>query len=420
MRSALLETRPPNGIRESNTAPTSPPDDNTPSPFQRNIEASATVGTPPASPGAARRARDDDVFLRLAGVGNDNTPQGVVKEIALKRVSGSGGNNTSAWLQCTHVAEGHAGAALALAATNNMLFSGGVDRTVRGWDFRAGAEAWRGWCGGGVAALAAGEPDARDSRLVLAAAGAAVRMFDTRSRTPVTTLWSSGATGPCPANRGVGGEVAVTALALTQNHRLYTAAGDKLRLWDLRMMECVCKLWTGHAAAVMCLSVGRAPHGDLVATGSKDHYVRTLDMLPQDTGNWEASNRWLLEPPHYDGVQALALCQDDAVLYSASRDTSLKRWSLTDHTLTHGVMNAHKGWVTGVCAVGSGSDLLVGSCGRDAALRLWSPALRPAAPAAALPDLPHALRAHPQPDMRILYTAGNGGEVRAWRVTLEQ
>nr|XP_049692425.1 kinesin-like protein KIF21A isoform X2 [Helicoverpa armigera] len=504
--SALLDTRPPNGIRESNTAPTSPPDDNTPSPFQRNIprrgsvrlrdlgvigreedpmtqslmepstprpaplsrvpsapgslrglqplnnttsvlaspvavrrpgappesprpprrhhnltkpaslEASATVGTPPASPGAARRARDDDVFLRLAGVGNDNTPQGVVKEIALKRVSGSGGNNTSAWLQCTHVAEGHAGAALALAATNDMLFSGGVDRTVRGWDFRAGAEAWRGWCGGGVAALAAGEPDARDSRLVLAAAGAAVRMFDTRSRTPVTTLWSSGATGPCPANRGVGGEVAVTALALTQNHRLYTAAGDKLRLWDLRMMECVCKLWTGHAAAVMCLSVGRAPHGDLVATGSKDHYVRTLDMLPQDTGNWEASNRWLLEPPHYDGVQALALCQDDAVLYSASRDTSLKRWSLTDHTLTHGVMNAHKGWVTGVCAVGSGSELLVGSCGRDAALRLWSPALRPAAPPAALPDLPHALRAHPQPDMRILYTAGNNGSVRCWRV----
>ena len=53
------------------------------------------------------------------------------------------------------------------------------------------------------------------------------------------------------------------------------------------------------------------------------------------TGSWEASNRWLLEPPHYDGVQALALCHDDAALYSASRDTSLKRWSLTDHTLTH-------------------------------------------------------------------------------------
>ncbi|XP_022822268.1 kinesin-like protein KIF21A isoform X3 [Spodoptera litura] len=498
--SSLLDVRPSNGVRESSTAPTSPPDDNTPSPFQRNtqrrgsvrlrdlgvigrdedpmtqsmvepasprpiplsrvpsapgslrglqplnsgggvlaspvavrrppappesprpprrqlskpasLEPSATVGTPPASPGAARRARDDDVFLRLTGAGNDNTPQGVVKEITLKRTSGSGGSGTGAWLQCTHVAEGHAGAALALAATPDLLYSGGVDRTVRGWDFVAGTETWRGWCGGSVGALAAAE------RLVLAAAGAAVRLFDTRSRTPVTTLWSSGVTGPCPANRGVGGEVAVTALALAQNHRLYTAVGDKLRLWDLRMMECVCKLWTGHAAAVMCLAVGRAAAGDLVATGSKDHYVRTLDMLPQDTGNYEASNRWLLEPPHYDGVQALALSQEDGALYSASRDTSLKRWSLTDHTLTHGVMNAHKGWVTGVCAVRAVDAGLVASCGRDAALRLWSGALRPAAAPAALPDLPHALRAHPAAP--ALYTAGNGGEVRSWRVTLEQ
>ncbi|XP_022822267.1 kinesin-like protein KIF21B isoform X2 [Spodoptera litura] len=494
--SSLLDVRPSNGVRESSTAPTSPPDDNTPSPFQRNtqrrgsvrlrdlgvigrdedpmtqsmvepasprpiplsrvpsapgslrglqplnsgggvlaspvavrrppappesprpprrqlskpasLEPSATVGTPPASPGAARRARDDDVFLRLTGAGNDNTPQGVVKEITLKRTSGSGGSGTGAWLQCTHVAEGHAGAALALAATPDLLYSGGVDRTVRGWDFVAGTETWRGWCGGSVGALAAAE------RLVLAAAGAAVRLFDTRSRTPVTTLWSSGVTGPCPANRGVGGEVAVTALALAQNHRLYTAVGDKLRLWDLRMMECVCKLWTGHAAAVMCLAVGRAAAGDLVATGSKDHYVRTLDMLPQDTGNYEASNRWLLEPPHYDGVQALALSQEDGALYSASRDTSLKRWSLTDHTLTHGVMNAHKGWVTGVCAVRAVDAGLVASCGRDAALRLWSGALRPAAAPAALPDLPHALRAHPAAP--ALYTAGNDGRIRCWRV----
>ena len=62
-----------------------------------------------------------------------------------------------------------------------------TDRTVRGWDLTAGTEAWRGWCGGGVTALAADEQS--DGRLVLAAAGAAVRLFDTRSRTPLTTLW---------------------------------------------------------------------------------------------------------------------------------------------------------------------------------------------------------------------------------------
>ncbi|XP_026320009.1 kinesin-like protein KIF21B isoform X2 [Hyposmocoma kahamanoa] len=371
--------------------------------------------TPPMSPSATRRARDDDVFLRLAGAGHDNSPQGTVKELAMKRASGG---SSSAWLQCTHVAEGHAGAALALAASTSLLYSGGVDRTVRGWDLTVGTEAWRGWCGGGVTALVAGESDPRgDGRLLLAAAGAAVRFFDTRSRTPLTTLWSSGATGACPSTRGgapAPGEVAVTALALTHSHRLYTAAGDKIRLWDLRMLECVSKVWSGHAAAVMCLAIGRGAGSDLVVSGSKDHYVRTLDMQPQDTGSWEASNRHLLQPPHYDGVQALALYGD--ALYSASRDTSLKRWNLADNTLTHSVMNAHKGWVTGVCVVGEEAETLVASCGRDAALRLWSPALRPAAPSAALPDAPHALARHPVTQLRMLYTAGNGGDVRAWRV----
>ncbi|XP_049882022.1 kinesin-like protein KIF21A isoform X2 [Pectinophora gossypiella] len=381
-------------------------------PKPASLDAGASRETPPASPGATRRARDDDVFLRLAGAGHDNSPQGVVKEVALKRMGGASSMGT--WLQCTHVAEGHAGAALALAATSQTLYSGGVDRTVRGWDLTAGTESWRGWCGGGVSALAAA--DTSDGRLLLAAAQAAVRLFDTRSRTPLTTLWSSGATGACPSTRGSGpvpGEVAVTALALSHSHRLYTAAGDKLRLWDLRMLECVCKLWSGHAAAVMCLAIGRGESGDLVVSGSKDHYVRTLDLTTLDSGGWEANNRRLLEPPHYDGVQALALSDD--VLYSASRDTSLKRWNLADNTLTHSVMNAHKGWVTGVCTLGVDSDL-VASCGRDASLRVWTRQLRPAAPPATLPDATHALAAHPASALNMLYTAGNDGRVRCWRL----
>ncbi|CAG4977423.1 unnamed protein product [Parnassius apollo] len=493
--SALLERPPVNGTRESNTAPASPPDDNSSSPFQRNTGRRGSVrlrdlgvfgreedpmsqsmvesapprpaplsrvpsapgslrgltpvncaplsspltsrrpappappesprpvrrqhslakpasletsgggntvlgGTPPASPGAARRARDDDVFLRLTGAAHDNSPQGVIRELPLKQrinmsVGGSSNSSSGAWLQCTHVAEGHVGATLALAATLDLLYSGGVDRTVRGWDTRAGREAWRGWCGGAVCALAA--PAADTPGLLLAAAGPTVRIFDARLGTPVATLWSSGTTGAAASSRG---EVAVTALAAVPPHRLYTAAGDRLRLWDLRMMECASKWWSGHAAAVMCAAGARVAHGDRLATGSRDHCVRLLDLQPSHTGSWEASNRRLLEPPHYDGVQALVLSGD--FLYSASRDSSLKCWNLADDSLTHSVMNAHKGWVTGLCGVAGGG--LLASVGRDQALRLWSCALRAAAPAAALPDVPHALAAAPA--ARALYTAG--------------
>ncbi|CAK1602397.1 unnamed protein product [Parnassius mnemosyne] len=103
-------------------------------------------------------------------------------------VSGSGNSGSGAWLQCTHVAEGHVGATLALAATPGLLYSGGVDRTVRGWDMCAGREAWRGWCGGAVCALAAPAAPAAPG-LLLAAAGPTVRIFDARLGTPVATLW---------------------------------------------------------------------------------------------------------------------------------------------------------------------------------------------------------------------------------------
>ncbi|XP_039757406.1 kinesin-like protein KIF21A isoform X2 [Pararge aegeria] len=490
---ALLDVRPPViGKRESNTAPTSPPDDIRNSPFHRNTGRRGSVrlrdlgvygreengesvdpmtqsmveptsprpaplsrvpsapgslrglqpvggivspvaprrmpesprlirrqhslakpaslepgaeATPPASPSAARRSRDDDVFLRLTGAAPDNAPQGTVKEVSVKRTNlgvGSNVSGNSSWLQCTHVAEGHVGAALTLAVTPLALYSGGVDRTVRGWDLSGGREAWRAWCGGAVAALAA------DSRLVAAAAGAAVKLFDTRTSGPNAVLWSSGAVGPTAAVRG--GEAAVTAISLASTSRLYTAAGEKLRLWDLRMLECVYKAWSGHAAAVMCLAREPLSSGDRLATGSRDHCVRVHD-LQHNSGTWEACNRRQLEPPHYDGVQALYLRGN--FLYSASRDSSLKCWSLTDNALTHSVMNAHKGWVTGLCAVGTG----LASCGRDQALRLWSGTLRPAAPPASLPDAPHTLAACPA--THTLYTAGSGGEVRAWRLVSE-
>ncbi|KAH9628392.1 hypothetical protein HF086_015922, partial [Spodoptera exigua] len=135
--SSLLEVRPTNGVRESSTAPTSPPDDNTPSPFQRNTQRRGSV-----------RLRD------LGVIGRDEDPmtQSLVEPASprpiplsrvpsapgslsfmsmfMQRTSGSGGSGTGAWLQCTHVAEGHAGAALALAATPDLLYSGGVGKDL--------------------------------------------------------------------------------------------------------------------------------------------------------------------------------------------------------------------------------------------------------------------------------------------------
>lgn len=79
-----------------------------------------------------------------------------------------------------------------------------------------------------------------------------------------------------------------------------------------------------------------------------------------------------LEPPHYDGVQALVVAKDsvgvDAELFSGSRDLGIKRWDLRNGELKQSMNNAHKGWVSGMTIY---SDILISGC-RGGLIRLWN------------------------------------------------
>lgn len=73
---------------------------------------------------------------------------------------------------------------------------------------------------------------------------------------------------------------------------------------------------------------------DFVATGSKDHYVKVFEV---SSSAGTVSPLLHLEPPHYDGVQALVVANNslgaDAELFSGSRDTGIKRWGLRNGEL---------------------------------------------------------------------------------------
>lgn len=86
----------------------------------------------------------------------------------------------------------------------------------------------------------------------------------------------------------------------------------------------------------MCVTAWEGPSNtDFVATGSKDHYVKVFEVVPSSGG---VVNPLLhLEPPHYDGVQALVVAKDsigvDAELFSGSRDSGIKRWDIRNGEL---------------------------------------------------------------------------------------
>lgn len=49
--------------------------------------------------------------------------------------------------------------------------------------------------------------------------------------------------------------------------------------------------------------------------------------------------KYNLEPPHYDGIQALCISQD--TLFSGSRDMCIKKWDLSSQQLKY-VRKSHK------------------------------------------------------------------------------
>lgn len=124
----------------------------------------------------------------------------------------------------------------------------------------------------------------------------------------VKTLFSSGQaqSGQTALSTQVPmGETAINDLVLSLDEQeLYTAASDKVRMWDLRKLTHTGRLITPHTAAVMCLAV--ADDGRVIA-GSKDHLISLVE--PNMSGQSVC-----LAPPHYDGVQCLTAC--DSTLFS--------------------------------------------------------------------------------------------------------
>ena len=96
--------------------------------------------------------------------------------------------------------------------------------------------------------------------------------------------------------------------------------------------------------------------GDYVITGSKDHTIKVFNVTDGKGGVVAPSAS--LEPPHYDGIESLALQGD--TLFSASRDTCIKKWNLRNGEVIRSLNNAHKDWICGLCYLPGGQTIISG------------------------------------------------------------
>ncbi|XP_066523001.1 kinesin-like protein KIF21A isoform X7 [Hoplias malabaricus] len=331
--------------------------------------------------------------------------QGVINPVPMSKSSRGG------TLQCVHVAEGHNKAVLCVDSTDDLLFTGSKDRTCKVWNLVTGQE---------IMSLG-GHPNnvvsvRYSSSLVFTVSTSHIKVWDIRdSAKCIRTLASSGqvSTGDaCAAttNRTVTiptGENQINQIALNPTGTvLYAAAGNSVRMWDLRRFVSTGKL-TGHLGPVMCLTVDHSGNGqDLVITGSKDHYIKMFDVTEGALGSIGPTHNF--EPPHYDGIESLVVQGD--CLFSGSRDNGIKKWDLAHKDLLQQVPNAHRDWV---CALGvvPGSPALLSGC-RGGVLKLWHTDTL---------SVIGELRGHESPinsistNSSLLFTASDDRTVKIWR-----
>uniref|UniRef100_A0A8C6ZZV4 Kinesin family member 21A n=1 Tax=Nothoprocta perdicaria TaxID=30464 RepID=A0A8C6ZZV4_NOTPE len=316
-------------------------------------------------------------------------------------------------LQCIYTAEGHTKAVLCVDATDDLLFTGSKDRTCKVWNLVTGQE---------IMSLG-GHPNnvvsikyCNYTSLVFTVSTSYIKVWDIRdSAKCIRTLTSSGQAMPgdvCSGstNRTVtipAGENQINQIALNPTGTfLYAAAGNSVRMWDLKRFQSTGKL-TGHLGPVMCLTVDRISNGqDLIVTGSKDHYIKMFDVTEGALGSVSPTHNF--EPPHYDGIEALAIMGDN--LFSGSRDNGIKKWDLAQKDLLQQVPNAHKDWV---CALGAvpGAPVLLSGC-RGGLVKLWN--VETFAPIG-------ELKGHDSPINAIctnashIFTAADDRTVRIWK-----
>ncbi|KAJ8258298.1 hypothetical protein COCON_G00173100 [Conger conger] len=325
-------------------------------------------GTPPSSP-PLRPRNDRNVFSRLT---SHQSQGSALDKGVISPVGGLKGGRTAP-LQCVSVAEGHSKPVLCLDATDELLFTGSKDRTCKMWNLVTGQE---------IITLK-GHPNnvvsvkyCSSSCLAFTVSTSYIKVWDVRDAAKcVRTLTSSGQVVSGDACAGTTtrtitvapGEYQINQIALNPaGSVLYAAAGNTVRTWDLNRMQATGKL-TGHIGSVMCLTVGHSTRGkDQVITGSKDHYVKVFDVAESMLGNIGPAHNF--EPPHYDGIECLAIQGD--VLFSGSRDNGIKKWDLEQQELIQQIPNAHKDWVCALAYV-PGRPMLLSGC-RGGMLKVWN------------------------------------------------
>ena len=245
-------------------------------------------------------------------------------------------------LQCKSILSGHSGAIYSAISNGTNIISASQDGSIRLWDLASSTQQIVLQGQGGFSKCLA----LINENLLVSSSQNSIKLWDLRSSKVIRQFSNQAEEIQC--------------LHYSAD-RLYSGAADNVSVWDMRgKNELLQGTLSGHRGAVFSIATNES----MIFTGSRDHLVKIWN---QKTLECSAT----LKPPHYDVVTSLLLMDENGLLFSGSRDASIKKWQLNNENsceLLNTIPNAHKDWIKCFERLGEG---LLCSASKDGNLRVW-------------------------------------------------
>ena len=151
---------------------------------------------------------------------------------------------------------------------------------------------------------------------------------------------------------------------------LFSGSGDRtIRAWDLAANTCAAAL-TGHSDWVRALAI--SADGRTLFSGAGDYLIKSWDVseaaLRAHAEHLDGDRALATLEGHVDWVLALALAASGTVLYSGSRDKTIKAWRVADGACLL-TFEGHSRLVTSLALARNDAMLYSGS--GDHTIRSW-------------------------------------------------
>ena len=243
--------------------------------------------------------------------------------------------------------KGHSNEVYALSFDYNseILFSGSLDNTIKGWSHQDGSMAIN--FEGHSDSIQVVKMDHKEEFMVSGGSDCSIKLWDLDKKRCEKILLDH--------TKGI------NDLVIPRNReKLYSCSNDTtIKVWKLKDdFRCMHTLYD-HREPVRCLALSNK--GGLLYSGSDD---RTIKI-------WDTNDIRVLASleEHEKGVTAIALSTNDKYLYSGSEDAKIMIWMIRDRALID-TLSGHQGAIRRLI-VSSGKYSLY-SCSQDKTIKAWS------------------------------------------------